>query len=186
MKESYRKGQANHPDPESCQGSREVSLRSVDRGTGRLGTELRDHTSGVPTLFREAEGNTPRSVQGELFGDPAQSSTPRMFGNSVRENRETPAVPAASSGPAGEGSSRTSSMNAAGESDGGVVPAKCPNNGGSRWRRAWREGVRPRRIWDDQACSELSVGMASAVRLPHMRKADVRFAAIIRGKSRVR
>ena len=131
MKESYRKGIANHPDPESCQGSREVSLRSVDRGTSRPGIELRNHPFGVPTLSSEAEGHTLRSVQGELFGDPAQSDeTPSMFGNSVRENREIPVAPAASSGPAGEGSSRKSSMNATGESDGGIVPTKHPNKGG--------------------------------------------------------
>jgi hypothetical protein len=27
MKESYRKGIANHPDPESCEGSREAALK---------------------------------------------------------------------------------------------------------------------------------------------------------------
>ena len=130
MEESYRKGLANQPDPESCHGSREAAVRSVGRGTGRPGIELRNHESGVPTLYCQAEGHTQESVQGEFFGDPAQSKTPGMFGNSVRENREALAAPAASSGPAGEGSSRTSSTNAAGESDGSVVPSKHPNKSG--------------------------------------------------------
>jgi hypothetical protein len=37
MKESYREGVANHPDPESCEGGREAALEALDRGTGRLG-----------------------------------------------------------------------------------------------------------------------------------------------------
>jgi len=130
MKESYREGLANQPDPESCQGGREAAVRSVGRGTSRPGIELRNHESGVPTRFCQAEGHTQESVQGELFGDPAQSEAPRMLGNSVRENREAPAAPAVRSGPAGEGRSRTSSVNGAGESDGSIVPAKHPNKSG--------------------------------------------------------
>lgn len=116
-------------------------MRSVGRGTSRPGIELRNHESGVPTRYCQAEGHTQESVQGELFGDPAQSEAPGMFGNSVRENREPPAAPAARSGPAGEGRSRTSSMNGAGESDGRVVPAKHPNKSG----KPPAEGVEGRR-----------------------------------------
>ncbi len=42
MKESYRKGPASHPDPESCVVRREAGARSVDRGTCRPGIELRN------------------------------------------------------------------------------------------------------------------------------------------------
>ena len=42
MKESYRKGVANHPVPESCVCSPQGGMRSVDRGTGRQGIELRN------------------------------------------------------------------------------------------------------------------------------------------------
>ena len=37
MQESYRKGIANHPDPEPCEGSRKAALEALDRGTCRLG-----------------------------------------------------------------------------------------------------------------------------------------------------
>ena len=44
---------------------------------------------GVPTLFREAEGNIMNGDKCESFMNPAQSETPGMSGNSMRENRET-------------------------------------------------------------------------------------------------
>ena len=57
MKESYRKGRAGHPGPESCagigNGAREV-LTGVHAGEV-LSCEIR--CSGVPTLLSEAEGN---------------------------------------------------------------------------------------------------------------------------------
>src|ERR1700735_4752634 len=42
MKESYRKGIANHPGPEPCEGGREAALEALDRGTCRLCIELRN------------------------------------------------------------------------------------------------------------------------------------------------
>ena len=64
--------------------------------------------------------------------DSAQSETPGMQGNSTRENRETPAVPAAdrAAGRPGKARSQESGMHVGGESDGRVVPTKCPNKGG--------------------------------------------------------
>jgi hypothetical protein len=41
MKESHRKGVANHPDPESCGAHREVCPEALDRGTCGLSIELR-------------------------------------------------------------------------------------------------------------------------------------------------
>ena len=58
MKESYRKGVANHPGPEPCEGSREAALEALDRGIGRLGIELRNLECGVPTASASTEGNT--------------------------------------------------------------------------------------------------------------------------------
>ena len=46
--------------------------------------------SGVPTLFGEAEGHIMSDVQCESLMNAAQSETPSMPGNSMRENRETP------------------------------------------------------------------------------------------------
>ncbi len=37
MKESYRKGVANHPGREPCEGVREAALEALDRGICRLG-----------------------------------------------------------------------------------------------------------------------------------------------------
>jgi hypothetical protein len=37
MKEFYRKGVANHPGPEPCEGDRKVALEALSRGICRLG-----------------------------------------------------------------------------------------------------------------------------------------------------
>ena len=61
---------------------------------------------------------------------PAQSEIPGMSGNSMRENRETPLVSGSSKTDRLEkATSSTASMNAGGESDEQVVPAKGLNKG---------------------------------------------------------
>jgi hypothetical protein len=57
MKESYRKGVANHPGPEPCEGSRETALEALGRGIYRLGVELRKRKCGAPTVSPQPEGN---------------------------------------------------------------------------------------------------------------------------------
>jgi RNA-directed DNA polymerase len=64
-----------------------------------------------------------------------------MHGNSTRENRETPSVPVVVAGRLEKAMSRKSNMHAGGESDGHIVPAKCPNNG----EQAPAEGMEGRR-----------------------------------------
>jgi RNA-directed DNA polymerase len=68
----------------------------------------------------------------ERSADTAQSETPGMYGNSTRENRETPSTPAADqvAGRSEKALSRESDRHVGGESDGRVVPTKCPNKGG--------------------------------------------------------
>jgi hypothetical protein len=58
MRESYRKGVAIHPGPESCVASREAAIEALTGvHAGRvLSCEI--IATGVPTLFRMAEGNT--------------------------------------------------------------------------------------------------------------------------------
>lgn len=96
MKESYREGVANHPGPEPCEGSREAALEALDRGICRLGMELRK------SQIREADGvrqsGRPQRVAQyrEVRRGPAESKTPCMQRNSMRENRETPLPPASS------------------------------------------------------------------------------------------
>ena len=117
-KESNRKGIANHPDPESCECSRKAAGEAL---TGAAKSIL----SGAPTLFGEAEGHIRSDEQSEPLMNPAQSETPNMLGNSMRENRETPRA---------SGSRRPDrlekvtsykiSVNAGGESDEQVVCAE--------------------------------------------------------------
>jgi hypothetical protein len=54
-----------------------------------------------------------------------------MHGNSTRENRETPLAPAGkdAAGRLEKAVSQQSSMYVDGESDGRIIPAKCPNKG---------------------------------------------------------
>jgi RNA-directed DNA polymerase len=84
----------------------------------------------VPTLFSETEGNIANGDKREPGANPAESETPGMSGNSMRENRETP-LPSGSSAPdrLAKAINQTASMYGGGESDGRVVPAKQPNKG---------------------------------------------------------
>jgi len=102
--------------------------------------------SGVPTLFCEAEGHIMSDEQREPLMNPAQSETPSMLGNSMRENRETPQV-SAQGRAARRSQKRKSGMNVCGESSDGIVPTKRVNKRrGTARRSMWREGCRPRRI----------------------------------------
>src|SRR5271165_2301438 len=96
MKESYREGAANHPGPKPCEGGRKVALEALDRGICRLGIELRNR------VFRGADGVRQHGRQQRAdaimraWRGPAESKTPCMQRNSMRENRETPRSPAGS------------------------------------------------------------------------------------------
>jgi hypothetical protein len=94
MKESYREGIANHPGPEPCEGGRETALEALDRGICRLGIELRNRVfrgaDGVRQHGRQQRADATRRAR----RGPAESKTPSMQRNSMRENRETPWSPA--------------------------------------------------------------------------------------------
>ena len=90
MRESYRKGVANHPGPEPCEGSREAALEALDRGICRLGIELRKLSIREPTVSKQPEGQEGGVRQTRARRGPAESKTPSMYRNSTRENRETP------------------------------------------------------------------------------------------------
>ena len=72
-----------------------------------------------------------------------------MHGNSTRENRETPSTPAGkdAAGRLEKALSQKSNMYVDGESDGRIVPAKCPNKGeqtsaeGMEGRRPIKENI---------------------------------------------
>jgi hypothetical protein len=57
MKELYVEDLANHDGHESCADDREVIREALDNGIYRLGIEPRKGYIGVPTLFRQMEGN---------------------------------------------------------------------------------------------------------------------------------
>src|ERR1043166_1802722 len=100
MKESYREGVANRPGPEPCEGGREVALEALDRGICRLGIELRNRVFQDADGVGPSEGNMAGRENRQCAADPAESKTPSMQRNFMRENRETP-LPPASSGRAG-------------------------------------------------------------------------------------
>jgi RNA-directed DNA polymerase len=131
MKESHRKGVANHPDPESCVGHREVAGEALTGAqAGRAMRAAKSISSGVPTTFGESEGNIMGGDRREPSMNPAQPENSGMPGNSMRENREAPLASGSSSPDRLEKAmSYTSSAHAGGESDEQVVPAKRPNKG---------------------------------------------------------
>ena len=69
----------------------------------------------------------------ETLFDAAESKTPCMRGNSMRENRETQATPSpdGGGGRSGKAKRRTPDMHVVGESDGPIVPAKRANKAGT-------------------------------------------------------
>ena len=81
-------------------------------------------------MFGETEGEIMGDDRREPSMNPAQSQTPGMSGNSMRENRETPRASGSSTPDRLEkATSYKTSVNASGESDEQVVPAKRSNNG---------------------------------------------------------
>jgi len=79
-------------------------------------------------LFCEAEGHIMSDEKREPLASPAQSETPGMLENSMRENRETPQASGSNTPDRLEkATSYKTSMYASGESDEPVVPAKRLN-----------------------------------------------------------
>jgi hypothetical protein len=110
VKKSYREGIASHPGPEPCEGGREAALEALDRATPqiveRLHWKRRTGESvgwvlsseivccGEPTASDSREGNNASSRYARARRGPAESKTPSMQWNSMRENREAPQSPA--------------------------------------------------------------------------------------------
>ena len=94
MQESYREGVANHPGPEPCEGSRKAALEALDRGICRLGIELRNLALRGADGVRQYGRQKRALAKTRARRGPAESKTPGMQRNSMRENRETPLPPA--------------------------------------------------------------------------------------------
>ncbi len=103
MRESYREGVANHSGPEPCEGGGNVALEALDRGICRLGIELRNRAvRGADGVRQQGRQQRVNAIARARRG-PAESKTPGMQRNSMRENRETLSPPVAVCGPGGEG-----------------------------------------------------------------------------------
>ena len=107
MKESYREGIANHSGPEPCEGDGNVALEALDRGIWRLGIELRNGIFQDADDVGPSEGHTAAHDRRERADGPAESKTPGMQRNFMRENREARCHPRAIRlGSEGEGDER--------------------------------------------------------------------------------
>ena len=96
MEESYREGIASRPGPEPCGGGRKAAPEALDRGICRLGIELRNQLVRGADVVRP-HGRQQRAVAiARAKRGRAESETPCMQRNSMRENRETPQLPAGS------------------------------------------------------------------------------------------
>jgi RNA-directed DNA polymerase len=99
MKESYVEGLAAHSGPESCVVARKGRGEAL---TGvRAGRVLSRERNLCPRAdLRGADAvevcGRPRPAHRhrKMRRDPARSETPRMYGNTSRENREIPCPPA--------------------------------------------------------------------------------------------
>ena len=85
MRESYGEGRATHTGPESCAAVREALTGGrAGRAFSRERTSLRD---------ADAVGESGRPYPGcrerKTLRSPARSETPRMYGDTSRENRES-------------------------------------------------------------------------------------------------
>jgi RNA-directed DNA polymerase len=93
MKVRYRKGIANHPDPESCGGGREGVIEALtgERAGQPLSREIKQ--SGTPTLLSEAEGHTDEGATREPSEGPTRSKTLSMRRSSLYRNWDISSVP---------------------------------------------------------------------------------------------
>jgi len=107
-----------------------------------------------------------------------------MHGHSTRENRETPPTRAAAARRVEKGMSPKSTMHVGGESDGRVVPTKCPNNGGQppaegmEGRRPTKENIEQPTPLRTQSRSSESRGLPG-VREVARKDKQTRFTALL-------
>jgi hypothetical protein len=66
MKESHRKGVANHPGPESCAGSRETGGEALTGAHAGWVLSCEIIATGVLTSFNMAEGNIGRCASASI------------------------------------------------------------------------------------------------------------------------
>lgn len=95
MKESYGKGLATHTGPESCGAAREGGVEALTGvRAGRVLSRERTFLRGADAVRRSGRLHPVHRYR-EMRRDPARSQTLCTYGNTSRENREIPCLPAA-------------------------------------------------------------------------------------------
>jgi hypothetical protein len=94
MEESYIEGLATHDDPESCVGVRKGGGEALTGARAGEAIEPRNHCIRGADVVYEIGRQHRQLRYCELLADPARSENQRMYGTSLRENREAPCLPA--------------------------------------------------------------------------------------------
>jgi hypothetical protein len=124
MKESYRKGIASHPGAESCVASREAVIEALKRGKCRQGIELRNNRDRSADVVQHGGRQHWRERKREHPLDSAQSETETPRAGTGRPHRRPSCRLRRDR--LEKAMRQKSSMHVGGESDGCVVPTKCP------------------------------------------------------------
>ncbi len=94
MKESYSKGLATHTGPESCGAARKGGVEALTGvRAGRVLSRESNFLRGADAVRRRGRQHPVHRYR-EMLRDPARSQTPSRHGNTSRENREIPCLPA--------------------------------------------------------------------------------------------
>ena len=175
--------------PESPQGG----PRSVDRGTGRPGIELRNNRHRSADAVQHGGRPHRPARQGERGEDSAQSETPCMLENSTCENRETPSPSVAKlvTDRLEKAMSQKSNTYGGGESDVRVVPTKCLNKSGeppaegAEGRRATKENIGQTTAPRTQSRIGASSGLSGVREVaPALRRQVSKVGAVCRNSAR--
>jgi hypothetical protein len=95
MKESYGEGLATHTGPESCGAVHKDGVEAlIGARTGWVFSRERELLRGADAV-EECGRPHPGHRQRKMLWNPARSKTPRMHGNTLRENRESLGLSAA-------------------------------------------------------------------------------------------
>ena len=193
MKVQYRKGVANHPDPESCGGNREVATEALTGACAGQPLSREIKQSGAPTLLSCAEGNTEGDDMRESSTGSTRSKTLSMRRSSLIRNCEISSVPAGkwTAGGSGKARGRKPDIHAGEKSDACVVPMKDPNNGvasrvtkaeGLEGRRAAKSNTEVLPAPRTQSRTRASMGLdgiREAARAARAQDKEVRFTALL-------
>ena len=193
MKVRYRKGIANHPDPESCGGACEGVVEALTGESAGQPLSREITQSGAPTLLCEAEGHTDEGAIREPSKGPARSQTLSMHGNSLHGNWEISSAPAEqlAVGGSGKADGHKPDIDADEKSDACVVPLNDPNNGaaskpasaeGLEGRRAAKRNVERAPAPRTQSRTRASMGLDGVREAARVHKAagkEVRFTALM-------